>query len=111
MPTDGEMPESIEALRPLIRNDSFPILLAHHPHFFDSASLAGIPLVLSGHTHGGQIMLNDHIGAGAFRFKYISGLYQRGGSNLIVNNGLGNWFPLRINAPAELIHITLRSFA
>jgi len=28
---------------------------------------------------------------------------------MIVSNGVGNWFPLRINAPAEIVHITLRS--
>ena len=29
-------------------------------------------------------------------------------NGLIVSNGVGNWFPLRTNAPAEIIHITLR---
>jgi predicted MPP superfamily phosphohydrolase len=41
-------------------------------------------------------------------FKYWSGLYRRGSSALVVSNGVGNWFPLRINAPAEILHITLR---
>jgi len=85
----------------------FPILLAHHPHSWDEAAPRGIPLVLSGHTHGGQIMLTSTIGAGPLRFKYWSGLYQKPGSNLIVSNGVGNWFPLRVNAPAEILHITL----
>ena len=85
----------------------FPILLAHHPHRWDEAAARGIPLVLSGHTHGGQIMLTPTIGAGPLRFKYWSGLYQKPGSSLIVSNGVGNWFPLRVNAPAEILHITL----
>jgi len=85
----------------------FPILLAHHPHSWDEAAARGIPLVLSGHTHGGQIMLTPTIGAGPLRFKYWSGLYQKPGSSLIVSNGVGNWFPLRVNAPAEILHITL----
>jgi hypothetical protein len=105
--TDEFMNDAVDVVAPLIQPDAFPILLAHHPHHFDAASLASIPLVLSGHTHGGQIMLNDHFGAGSLRFRYISGLYQRNASSLIVNNGIGNWFPLRVNAPAEIVHITL----
>jgi predicted MPP superfamily phosphohydrolase len=27
---------------------------------------------------------------------------------MIVSNGVGNWFPIRINAPAEIVHVTLR---
>src|SRR5205814_3751760 len=88
--------------------DAFPILLAHHPHAFDAAAAAELPLTLSGHTHGGQLMLNEQCGFGPALFRYWSGLYTRGDSKLIVSNGVGNWFPLRVNAPAELIHITLR---
>jgi predicted MPP superfamily phosphohydrolase len=88
--------------------DAFPILLAHHPHAFDAAADAGLPLTLSGHTHGGQLMLNEQLGFGPALFRYWSGLYQRDQSKLIVSNGVGNWFPLRVNAPAEIIHLTLR---
>ena len=103
-----ELSESVNRVRPMIRSEAFPILLAHHPHAFDAAARAGIPLVLSGHTHGGQIMLNERLGFGPAMFKYWSGLYQKPGSSLIVSNGAGNWFPIRMNAPAEIIHITLR---
>ncbi len=87
----------------------FPILLAHHPHAWDLAAANGVRLVLSGHTHGGQIMLTHRIGAGPLRFRYWSGLYydRDRASNLIVSNGVGDWFPLRVNAPAEIVHITL----
>lgn len=87
--------------------DRFEILVAHHPHAFDPAAAAGIPLTLAGHTHGGQLMLTQSVGAGNV-FKYWSGLYGQGQSRLVVSNGVGNWFPLRINAPAEIVHITLR---
>ncbi|MGD0464038.1 MAG: metallophosphoesterase [Tepidisphaeraceae bacterium] len=87
----------------------FPILLAHHPHAWDLAAANGVRLVLAGHTHGGQIMLSRHIGAGPLRFRYWTGLYHNRdlGSKLIVSNGVGDWFPLRVNAPAEIVHITL----
>jgi predicted MPP superfamily phosphohydrolase len=90
------------------RSGAFPILLAHHPHAFDPAAAAGIPLTLSGHTHGGQLMLTKNWGAGRV-YKYWSGLYEQGPAKLVVSNGVGNWFPLRINAPAEIVHLTLRS--
>lgn len=104
---DGLISESVRELLRRRQEDAFPILLAHHPHAFDAAASAGVPLVLSGHTHGGQLMLNDHAGFGPEMFRYWSGLYTRGASRLVVSNGVGNWFPLRVNAPAEIVHITL----
>ena len=90
---------------------AFPILLAHHPHAFDGAVAAGLQLTLAGHTHGGQLMLNESTGFGPMMFRYWTGLYSREGSHLVVSNGVGNWFPLRTSAPAEIIHITLRRVA
>jgi predicted MPP superfamily phosphohydrolase len=37
----------------------------------------------------------------------VSGLYEKAGKKLFVSNGVGNWFPLRLNAPAEIVKITL----
>jgi uncharacterized protein len=105
---DEAISQSVRALLQQRRPDAFPILLAHHPHAFDAAAEAQMPLTLSGHTHGGQLMLNEQLGFGPALFRYWSGLYTRGQSKLIVSNGVGNWFPVRANAPAELIHITLR---
>jgi len=85
---------------------AFPILLAHHPHAWDYCG--DVPLTLSGHTHGGQFMLDARHGFGPAMFRYWTGLYARPGKALVVSNGIGNWFPLRINAPAELLHLTLR---
>ena len=91
---------------------AFPIVLAHHPHAWDH--FGDLPLVLSGHTHGGQLMLNERLGFGPVMFRYWSGLYTRRTNpgntlqTLVVSNGVGNWFPLRTEAPAEIIHLTLR---
>jgi uncharacterized protein len=92
---------------------AFPILLAHHPHAFETAAAQGIPLTLAGHTHGGQFRLAERYGLGEVIFKYVSGLYtlptpDGSPAACVVSNGTGNWFPLRINTPAEVIHITLR---
>ncbi|HYE19183.1 MAG TPA: metallophosphoesterase [Tepidisphaeraceae bacterium] len=86
----------------------FGLLLAHHPHAFDPAADAGIPLTLAGHTHGGQLMLTPKIGLGPLAYKYYSGLYERDRSRLVVSNGVGNWFPIRVGAPAEIVKITVR---
>ncbi len=104
----AEMTRDVEAVAGLRDPAAFPILLAHHPHAFDRAAELGFPLTLSGHTHGGQLMMTPEIGAGPAMFRYWSGLYQTAGRALVVSNGTGNWFPLRMNAPAEIIHLTLR---
>jgi predicted MPP superfamily phosphohydrolase len=105
---DAAITQSVRELLKQRQPDAFPIFMAHHPHAFDGAAEAGLPLTLSGHTHGGQLMLNERLGFGPAMFRYWSGLYERGPSKLIVSNGVGNWFPLRTNAPAEIVHITLR---
>jgi hypothetical protein len=102
--------ESVRGLLAQERRDpgAFPILLAHHPHAFDAAADAGVPLTLAGHTHGGQLMLSDTVGFGPLMYRYWSGRYTKGDASLVVSNGVGNWFPLRVHAPAEIVHVTLR---
>jgi uncharacterized protein len=104
---DEAIAESVHQLLGQRQDEAFPIFMAHHPHAFDAAAEASMPLTISGHTHGGQLMWNEHSGFGPILFRYWSGLYNRGESKLIVSNGVGNWFPLRINAPAEVVHLTL----
>jgi predicted MPP superfamily phosphohydrolase len=100
------MRDSTAAL--LARRDpgAWPLLLAHHPHAWDFSG--DIPLTLSGHTHGGQFMLTGRLGFGPLFYRYWSGLYTRRSGALVVSNGVGNWFPVRIQAPAEILHLTLR---
>ena len=108
-PTPEAQAASVTRMASLRRSDAFPVLLAHHPHAFDPAAEAGFPLILSGHTHGGQLMLTKNIGAGPIRFRYWQGLYHKPKSQLFISNGVGNWFPLRVNAPAEIVHLTLHT--
>jgi uncharacterized protein len=103
---DAAIERSMGELLPLRQAGAFPILLAHHPHAFDYAG--DIPLTLSGHTHGGQLMVAPNVGFGPVMYRYWSGLYRKEDRALVVSNGTGNWFPLRSRAPAEIIHITLR---
>ncbi len=97
--------EAVARARGQREEGAFPVLLAHHPHAFDEAD--GFPLTLSGHTHGGMLMWNERLGAGPILYRYWSGLYTEGDRSLVVSNGVGNWFPLRAHAPAEIVHLTL----
>lgn len=105
---DDEMAAAVASIATRIEPDAFPLMLAHHPHAFDAAAAVGIPLTISGHTHGGQLHLSSRLGFGPLMYRYWSGLYRRSDAQLVVSNGVGNWFPLRINAPAEIVHLTLR---
>jgi uncharacterized protein len=104
---DYALNQSVAAAAKLREPGWFPICVAHHPHAWDEAVRQGLPLVLSGHTHGGQIMLTENIGGGPLRFRYWSGIHRRDNSTLVISNGVGNWFPLRYNAPAEILKIVL----
>lgn len=107
--SEPEMESDIVATAARRHPDAFPILLAHHPHAFDAAARAGIPLTLGGHTHGGQLMVTPEFGPGPWMYRYWSGLYRKpGGEAAVISNGAGNWFPLRTAAPAEIVHLTLR---
>lgn len=103
---DSAIAGAMRELLPHRGKNAFPILLAHHPHAFDFA--VDVPLTLAGHTHGGQIMFSERVGFGPWIFRYWSGLYHQGERALVVSNGVGNWFPLRTFAPAEIVHLTLR---
>ena len=64
-----------------------------------------IPLTLSGHTHGGQIVFMGMplVPTGT---PYTKGRYVEEQSVCYVNNGTGHWFPIRINCPREITVIT-----
>jgi predicted MPP superfamily phosphohydrolase len=92
--------------------DGTTVLLAHSPNNFEEAASAGIDLTLSGHTHGGQIALSFAgliIAPARLATMYLAGLFRIGDSHMYVNRGLGTTGPpIRINAPPEITHITLR---
>ena len=88
------------------------ILLSHQPTVLDMAETSGVSLILSGHTHGGQVRL-PIIGAPAVRFaskdlKYLAGLYRRGETQLYVTRGTGViGLPVRFGARPEISIIKL----
>jgi predicted MPP superfamily phosphohydrolase len=84
------------------------ILLAHTPKRLFEAQQLAIPAVLSGHTHGGQIVLPG-IGAIAAReFPVIAGFERRDTTSIFVSRGVGTvYVPVRINCPPEVAVLTL----
>lgn len=88
------------------------LLLSHEPAVLDFPETRGLSLILSGHTHGGQICL-PLLGAPARfieEFKYLRGLYERDGTQLYVSRGTGMiGLPVRIGARPEVALIRLRS--
>ena len=85
-------------------------LLAHTPKRLLEAQQLAVPAVLSGHTHGGQIVLPG-IGAVAAReFPVIAGIEQRQGTTIFVSRGVGTvYVPVRINCPPEVAVLTLET--
>ena len=85
------------------------LLLAHDPRRLVEAANLNVPAVLSGHTHGGQIVVPG-VGAIARRsFPVLSGLGQRDDTSIFVSRGVGTvYVPVRINCPPEVALLTLR---
>jgi len=83
------------------------VLLSHQPLGVEQAAVAGVDLMLCGHTHGGQVppfhFLSKVI------YGYLSGLYEVGDMRLYVSNGAGFWGPAtRLFADPEIVLITIR---
>jgi predicted MPP superfamily phosphohydrolase len=88
------------------------LLLSHNPKSFRRAAELNIPLTLAGHTHGGQIARKNRpqVRTEPTR-RHKAGLYAEGDARLYVTSGVGAWFPLRVNCPAEIAMITMRAGA
>lgn len=86
------------------------ILLAHTPKRLLEAQLLAVPAVISGHTHGGQIVLPGLGAIAAREFPVIAGVEQRQGTTIFVSRGVGTvYVPVRINCPPEVAILTLET--
>lgn len=95
------------------RPDGVPtVLLAHDPNLFPQAAAHEVDLMLSGHTHGGQLAVPGvrRLSLARLVSHFTAGLYRRGRSWLYVSRGAGTTGPpVRLGAPAELTVLTLRA--
>ncbi len=102
--TNSHMPDLQKAL--VNRKNSPTILLAHQPKYIEEVK-EGVDLILSGHTHGGQLY--------PFRFlvmlqqPYIDGLHKHNENlQIYVNKGTGFWGPpMRLGANSEITEISI----
>ena len=113
---EGKPAPHIEAAYAGIPNDAASILLCHKPYRFEEYAKTNVGLMLSGHTHGGQIVL-ARFGRSVMSFSslashFIEGTYKPEESNsstsLYVSRGIGVvGLPIRVNCPPEITQITL----
>ncbi len=108
----GELAE-LSALGRELPKDGPVVLLVHRPEAFEQAAKLGFPLVLAGHTHGGQIALptrGGHWNPARAVTRFYRGLYhaEEHRSILYVNRGLGLAGPrIRFNCPREIAMLEL----
>jgi len=84
------------------------VLLSHSPRQAEMAERAGAELMISGHTHGGQIWPFGHL----VRMVHplLGGRYTVNGMPVIVCRGTGTWGPpMRLWRRGEILRVTLRS--
>ena len=93
------------------------VVLSHRPDCFPQAAALGACLVLSGHTHGGQIGLPSPLGRrvrnlAEFITRFDRGVYRHGRATLYVNRGLGfTGQPIRLFTSREIAVLELRGVA
>jgi predicted MPP superfamily phosphohydrolase len=87
------------------------VLLSHQPKIADEAAASGVGLVLSGHTHGGQIFPFNHLAR--LQQPYVYGLHKHLDRTWIyVSEGTGFWGPpVRVGTRCEITEVVLRSKA
>lgn len=95
------------------QREDFVILLSHNPDYYPQVDTTLVDLVLSGHTHGGQVTffgLWAPIARSEYGQRYLSGMYKEDNSTLIVSNGIGTVIaPMRFFARPQIIVIDLKS--
>ena len=88
------------------KDGQYKLLLSHSPDYAAGLYNRAVDLILSGHTHGGQIF-PFHLLVKKVN-KFLSGEYDVRGMKLYVSNGYGYWGPsMRLFAPSELTLIHL----
>jgi uncharacterized protein len=90
------------------------ILMCHKPYYLENAAQWGVNLVVSGHTHGGQIVFarifDTVLSPATLISEYIEGLYSIDATQMYVTRGIGMvGVPVRWNCPPEVTLLTLKS--
>ena len=84
------------------------LLLAHDPRRLAEAAALDVQAVLSGHTHGGQIVLPIVGAVAARKFPVVAGVGRLKNTSIFVSRGVGTVIlPCRVNCPPEVAVVTL----
>jgi predicted MPP superfamily phosphohydrolase len=101
--------KTVEIARVVSSSAYTTILLAHDPRMLTEAIALAIPAVLSGHTHGGQVVLPLLGTPGLRDFPVLAGMASRSGTSIFVSRGVGTvYVPVRVNCPPDVAILTLR---
>jgi predicted MPP superfamily phosphohydrolase len=86
------------------------VLVSHNPDLFFDAARAGVALMLSGHTHAGQVRIPGlPVLVRQSRYRLDEGRFRVGGTELVVSRGLGAvGVPWRLACPPEAVLLRLR---
>ncbi len=111
----GDWLESSQDLRPTVQDateDDFALLVSHNPEYAESIRTRKVDLVLSGHTHGGQMTLFGLWAPAPFMhygLKYKRGLVHAPYTDVLISNGIGtSGTPVRFCARPEIVLLTLQ---
>jgi uncharacterized protein len=105
-----QAPDFDAALKNPSQENEAVILLGHEPDAADFVAPRRVDLMLSGHTHGGQVRVPfvRPVHLPMLGVKYLEGLFRVGAMQLYVNRGIGTvGVPFRFRCPPELTLITL----
>jgi len=84
------------------------LLLAHDPRRLTQAAALNVPGVLSGHTHGGQVVMPGIGALAGRRFPVLAGTAREQNTSIFVSRGIGTvYVPVRLNCPPEVAIVTL----
>jgi predicted MPP superfamily phosphohydrolase len=92
--------------------EAFKLLLSHTPDNLPWARRAGVDLMLSGHNHGGQVVLpwvGPVYSPSLYGCRYAAGVFWREPTLLYVSRGISGKQPLRLGCPPELTKLVLRA--
>ena len=103
--------DTVKTIAPVVGGAADPVLLiAHDPRRLTEAAALDVPAVLSGHTHGGQIVVPGLGALAARKFPIPYGNGRQQGTEIFVSRGVGTvYVPVRINCPPEVALVTLEA--
>jgi predicted MPP superfamily phosphohydrolase len=104
-----DLDRALQGLEEGDRRSPVVVLVSHNPDLFFEAAMRGVALMLSGHTHGGQVRIPAlPVLVRQSRYRLDGGRYRFRHSQLVVSRGLGvTGVPLRLGCPPEAVLLTL----